>query len=154
LLRPSLDSINMVNAPVIAKDRGIKISETRRQDEGDYHTLVRVKVETGDGVLNVAGSLFSSKPRIVEIDDVTLEAELAPRMLFSRNEDKPGFIGRLGSKLGESKINIANFNLGRNKPGANAACLVSFDSDISEAVLNEIRKLPGVVGAYALKFDV
>ena len=153
LLRPSLDSVNMVNAPVMAKDRGIKISETRRQDEGDYHTLVRVKIETEKGPLNLAGTLFSGKPRIVGIDDVVLEAELAPRMLFTRNEDKPGFVGRLGTKLGESKINIANFNLGRSKPGANAVCLVSLDNDISPAVLEEIKKVPGVVGAVALRFE-
>src|ERR1700722_8145187 len=86
LLRPSLDSVNMVNAPVIAKDRGIKLSETRRQDEGDYHMLVRIKLETGDGPFSVAGTLFSGKPRIVAIDGVPLEAELTPRMLFFRNE--------------------------------------------------------------------
>jgi len=153
LLRPSLASVNMVNAPVIAKDRGIKLSETRRENEGDYHTLVRVKIETGEGTLRLDGTLFSGKPRIVGIDDVTLEAELAPRMLFVRNEDKPGFIGRLGTCLGAGKINIANFTLGRSKPGSNAVCLVSADNDIPDAVLLEIRKLPGVVGVYALKFD-
>jgi len=152
LLRPSLDSVNMVNAPLIAKERGIKLSETRRQIEGDYHTLLRIKLETGEGHLSLAGTLFSGKPRIVGIDDVTLEAELTPRMLFLRNEDKPGFIGRLGTRLGEAKINIANFTLGRNAPGANAVCLVSLDSDIPAALLGEIKKLPGVVGVYRLKF--
>jgi D-3-phosphoglycerate dehydrogenase len=153
LLRPSLDSVNMVNAPVMAKERGIKLAETRRADEGDYHTLLRIKIETGEGILSLAGTLFSGKPRIVGINEVTLEAELAPRMLFVRNEDKPGFIGRLGTTLGAAKINIANFNLGRVAPNANAVCLVSVDSDIPASLLIEIRKLPGVVGACALKFE-
>lgn len=154
LLRPSLEQVNIVNAPVIAKDRGIKVSETKHEAEGDYHTLLKLTVETAQGKLQLAGTLFSSKPRMVGIDDVTLEAELTPRMLFVRNEDKPGFIGRLGSKLGEAKINIANFTLGRSKPGANAVALVAVDADIPAAVLAEIKVLPGVVSADVLKFDL
>jgi len=152
LLRPSLDSVNMVNAPVMAKERGVKVSETRHGNEGDYHTLVRLKIETAEGKLTLAGTLFSGKPRLVGIDDVVLEAELTPRMLFVRNEDKPGFIGRLGTKLGEAKINIANFNLGRSKPGENAVCLVSVDSEITPAALKEIEKIEGVVKANSLSF--
>jgi len=153
LLKPSLDLVNMVNSPLIAKERGIKISETKRQDEGDYHTLMRLSIETDKSVFRLSGTLFSGKPRLVGIDDVTLEAELTSRMLFVRNEDKPGFIGRLGTKLGEAKINIANFTLGRSKPGANAVCLVAIDSDIASAVLEGVKNLPGVVGVEALKFE-
>jgi D-3-phosphoglycerate dehydrogenase len=153
LLRPLLDTVNMVNAPILAKERGIKLSETRREDEGDYHTLMRLTITTSTGVFQLAGTLFSGKPRLVGIDDVKLETELTPSMLFIRNEDKPGFIGRLGSHLGESKINIANFNLGRSRPGANAVCLVAVDGTISAALLQEIRVLPGVVGVYALRFE-
>jgi D-3-phosphoglycerate dehydrogenase len=152
LLKPSLDLVNMVNAPVIAKERGIKVSETRRETEGDYHTLMRLRIESGDGAFELTGTLFSGKPRLVGIDKVMLEAELTPRMLFVRNEDKPGFIGRLGTKLGEAKINIANFTLGRNRPGANAVCLVAVDGDIPPALLEDIRKLPGVVAVMALGF--
>ena len=152
LLKPSLEGINMVNAPVVAKDRGIKISETRQQNEGDYHTLMRIKVTTANGVFELAGTLFSGKPRLIAIDDVLLEAELTPHMLFVRNEDKPGFIGRLGQRLGEAKINIANFNLGRSQPGANAICLVSIDADVPAPVLDDIRTLSGVVTAQALTF--
>jgi D-3-phosphoglycerate dehydrogenase / 2-oxoglutarate reductase len=152
LLKPSLDMVNMVNAPVIAKERGIKISDTRSEGEGDYHTLMSLKVETEEGSFKLSGTLFSANPRLVEINDVQLEAELTPHMLFVRNEDKPGFIGRLGTKLGEAKINIANFTLGRNKPGANAVCLVALDGNVSSALLDDIRKIHGVVTAQALKF--
>jgi len=153
LLRPLLDTVNMVNAPLVAKERGIKLSETRREDEGDYHTLIQLTVTSAEGVFQLAGTLFSGKPRLIGIDDVRLEAELTPCMLFVRNEDKPGFVGRLGSHLGTSKINIANFNLGRSRPGANAVCLVAVDGAISSSLLQEIRSLPGVVGVNALQFD-
>jgi D-3-phosphoglycerate dehydrogenase len=153
LLRPSLDDVNMVNAPVIGKERGIKVRETRLEVEGDYHTLIRLDVEAGAGTLRIAGTLFGGKPRLVEIDDVTLEAELMPRMLFVRNEDKPGFIGRLGTLLGEAGINIANFNLGRCNPGATAVCLVAVDSVVEPPVLDRIRVLPGVVEVDLLRFE-
>jgi D-3-phosphoglycerate dehydrogenase len=152
LLRPSLDSVNMVNAPVIAKERGIKLSETKRNNEGDYQTLIRLKIETESGTVALAGTLFSGKPRLVTIDDVPLEAEMTPHMLFVRNEDKPGMIGRIGTKLGEARINIANFNLGRTRPDANAVCLVSVDGVIPPAVLADMKALPHVVDAHALIF--
>jgi len=153
LLRPSLDDVNMVNAPVIAKERGIKVRETRVETEGDYHTLIRLDVQAGSGELLIAGTLFSGKPRLVGIDDVTLEAELLPRMLFIRNEDRPGFIGRLGTLLGEAGINIANFNLGRSRPGATAVCLVAVDGVVEPLVLDQVRLLPGVVDVDPLQFD-
>ena len=153
VLRPSLDSVNSVNAPVVAKDRGIKVSETKQDGEDDYHTLVRLKIETAEGAFEIAGTLFSGKPRIVFINDVALEAELTPHMLFVRNEDKPGFIGRLGTRLGEAKVNIANFTLGRTKPGANAVCLVSVDAEIPTALLQDVKNIQGVVMAHALKFE-
>jgi len=153
LFRPSLDAVNMVNAPVIAKERGIKVRETRLETEGDYHTLIRLDIQAGSGELRIAGTLFSGKPRLVEIDGVPLEAELLPRMLFIRNEDAPGFIGRLGTLLGEAGINIANFNLGRSRPGATAVCLVAVDGAVEPQVLDQVRLLPGVVDVDSLQFD-
>ena len=153
LLGPSLEGVNMVNAPVIARDRGIKVRETRLETEGDYHTLVRLDVETDAGALRIAGTLFSGKPRLVAIDDVALEAGLTTHMLFVRNEDKPGFIGRLGTQFGEAGINVANFNLGRSSPGATAVCLVAVDGVVESPVLDRIRSLPGVVGVDLLHFE-
>jgi D-3-phosphoglycerate dehydrogenase len=153
LLRPSLDLVNMVNAPAIAKERGIKISETKHDGEGDYQTLIRLKVDSEAGSFEVAGTLFSGKPRLVGIDNVTLEAELTARMLFVRNQDKPGFIGRLGTLLGKAGINIANFNLGRSQPGSSAVCLVSLDGQGPGTLLKEVQDLPDVIGASILVFD-
>ncbi|NBO19412.1 MAG: phosphoglycerate dehydrogenase [Proteobacteria bacterium] len=152
LLRPMLDSVNMVNAPVCAKERNIAVSETRHERTGSYHTLLTLKIETDQGNLQLCGSLFSTAPRLVAIDGLMLEAELTPHMLFIRNEDKPGFIGRLGTALGAAGINIANFTLGRSSPGANALCLVAVDAPVSANLLAQLRTLPGVLRADALAF--
>ncbi len=152
LMRPSHDSINMVNAPVIAKDRGIKIVESKSSATGDYNTLIRLTM-AGEGVkFSLTGTLFSGQPRLIAIDNVSLEAEMTPHMLFVRNHDKPGFIGRVGTALGDAKINIANFTLGRSKAGADAVCLVAVDGEISAATRDAIKALPDVVSAYALRF--
>ncbi|WP_029006768.1 phosphoglycerate dehydrogenase [Azospirillum halopraeferens] len=153
LLTPLLDSVNMVNAPVIARERNIAITEVKREGEGDYHTLIRVVVDSEQRRRCVAGSLFGGeRPRLVLIDEVPIEAELSPHMLFVRNEDKPGFIGRLGVTLGDAGVNIASFHLGRTAPGANAIALVSVDQSIDEALLGTIADLPGVVQARTLRF--
>ncbi len=153
LLAPLLTSVNMVNAPLIARERNIAVSETKRERCSDYHTLIRVTVTTDQGKRVLSGSLFGGdKPRLVGIDDVAVEAELSPTMLFTRNEDKPGYIGRLGALLGDAGVNIATFHLGRTIPGADAVALVSVDQLVDDALLERIHKLPGVVAAVALRF--
>jgi D-3-phosphoglycerate dehydrogenase len=153
LLGPLMESVNMVNAPVIAKERDIKVSETKREVAGDYQTLVRVIVQTEQRTRSVAGTLFGGdKPRLVEIEEVPVEAEVTEHMLFIRNEDKPGFIGKLGSTLGDAGVNIATFHLGRTAPGANAICLVSVDQAVSEELLGKIQGLPSVVRVKSLDF--
>ena len=153
LLSPLLASVNTVNAPVIARERNIQVSETKRERSSDYHTLIKVTVTTDQGSRVLSGSLFGGdKPRLVGIDDVSVEAELSPIMLFTRNEDKPGYIGRLGGLLGDHGVNIATFHLGRTTPGADAVALVSVDQVVDGALLESIRKLSGVVTAVALTF--
>jgi D-3-phosphoglycerate dehydrogenase len=153
LLRPSLDSVNMVNAPVIAKERGIAIAETTSSVEEGYQTLIRLTVDGADGSFVLAGTLFNGKPRIIAINNVALEAELTPNMLFVRNHDKPGFIGKLGTVLGEAKVNIANFMLGRSQPGSDAVCLVSVDGEIPATLRDAVKSLPNVVSAVAMRFE-
>jgi len=153
LLKPQLAEVNMVNAPVIAKERGIKVSETRRGAQGVYDGYIKVTVTMGQTTRRVAGTVFSDgRPRLIQIKDINLDAEFAPHMLYVVNEDKPGFIGKLGTVLGEAKVNIANFNLGRSAPGQDAIALVEVDGGINEKVLGEIRKLPLVKQATALTF--
>ena len=154
LLKPALVDVNMVNAPIIAKDRGIKVSETRRPQEGAYEGYIKITVTLEDGTTRrVAGTVFADgRPRLIQIRDINMDAEFAPHMLYVINEDKPGFIGRLGTILGDAKVNIASFALGRSAPGADAIALVEVDGGVDDHVLAEIRKLPPVKQATALAF--
>ncbi|HXC55858.1 MAG TPA: phosphoglycerate dehydrogenase [Rhizomicrobium sp.] len=153
LLKPTLSGVNMVNAPIVAKERGIKVSETRRSRQGIYEGYIKVTVDLGGTTRRVAGTVFSDgRPRLIQIKDINLDAEFAPNMLYVVNEDKPGFIGKLGTMLGDAQVNIANFNLGRSGPGQDSIALVEIDGPISEKALGEIRKLPLVRHAKALAF--
>ncbi|HCF25557.1 MULTISPECIES: phosphoglycerate dehydrogenase [unclassified Novosphingobium] len=152
-LRVQSATVNMVNAPFLAKERGIEVREIKSEKEGDYHTLVRVSVKTDAGERSVAGTLFSNRePRLVELFGIKVEAELEGHMMYIVNEDAPGFIGRIGTLLGESGINIGTFNLGRREAGGEAVLLLSVDSKVSADLLEKARKLPGVKRAMALAF--
>ena len=152
-LRQQSDTVNMVNAPFLAKERGIEVREVRTEKEGDYNTLIRVSVKTDAGERSVAGTLFSNRePRLVELFGIKVEAELAGHMMYIVNEDAPGFIGRIGTLLGANGINIGTFNLGRRAAGGEAVLLLSLDSPIPAGVLEQARKLPVVKTVKALKF--
>ncbi|HJS33479.1 MAG TPA: ACT domain-containing protein, partial [Alphaproteobacteria bacterium] len=92
------------------------------------------------------------KPRIVDIEGISIEAEPGPHVLYVRNQDKPGFIGNLGRTLGDAGVNIATFHLGRTAPGEDAICLVAVDQPLTEAILAKVRAIPLVVKARALRF--
>jgi D-3-phosphoglycerate dehydrogenase len=147
------DSVNMVNAPFLARERGLDVREIRHEREGDYHTLVAVTVGTADGERRVAGTLFGNKaPRLVDIFGVSVEAELAGPMLYIVNSDKPGFIGKLGTTLGEAGLNIATFNLGRRAAGGEAVALVAIDEEVPPVVVKQLCALPGVREVVPLHF--
>jgi len=152
LLTPMTEGVNMVNAPVIAKERGIEISTVNHERRSDYKTLVRITVTTEKRTRTISGTLFSGKPRIVEVNDVKLEAGLASRMLYVNNEDKPGLIGNLGKLLGDAGINVANFHLGRNDAHSDAIALLEVDQPISAELLAKIAQLPSVKQAKVLQF--
>lgn len=152
-LRVQSDTVNMVNAPYLAKERGLEVREVKTEREGDYHTLVRVSVKTEAGERSVAGTLFNNvEPRLIELFGIKVEAELAGHMMYIVNEDAPGFIGRIGTLLGENGINIGTFNLGRREAGGEAVLLLSVDSAVSEEVLKNACDLPGVKMVKALTF--
>jgi D-3-phosphoglycerate dehydrogenase len=153
LLRPMLDSVNMVNAPVLARQRDIGVSEIKHDRDSAYQTLVRLTVKTERQSRSLAGTLFGDdKPRVVEIKGIQMEAQLSPHMLYLTNEDKPGFIGALGNLLGDAGINIATFHLGRNERGGDAIALIEVDEPISRGLLGKVRKLPHVIQATPLSF--
>jgi D-3-phosphoglycerate dehydrogenase len=121
--------------------------------EGDYESLIRIVVEAEDMPRHAAGTVLQDgKPRMVEIRWIDMDAEFAPNMIYIRNDDKPGFIGRFGTLLGESGVNVATFNLGRDKPGGNAICLVAVDEEVTDELLRSIEKIPHVKRARRLRF--
>ncbi len=152
LLGRQLESVNMINAPAIAEERGIEVSEITRSVAGNYQTMLHLRVGLESGGLSAAGTLFSDQhPRIVELNGIALEAELGANMLYVTNEDRPGFIGGLGTALGDAGVNIATFNLGRSGRGGEALALIELDEPIPDHVLDAVRALPHVREAKALK---
>ncbi len=153
LLSPQMESVNMVNAPSIAQARGIDVAEIKHERGGAYQTMIKLTVTTEVQTRTIAGTLFNGdQPRIVEVKGIPIDARLTPHMLFITNKDRPGFIGRLGTVLGDAGINIATFNLGRNRAGGDAIALIEVDDAPSEAVLDEIRAISDVIRAKALRF--
>jgi D-3-phosphoglycerate dehydrogenase len=153
LMRVYSDTVNMVNAPFMAKERGLDVREVRHDREGDYHTLLRVSVATSEGERSVAGTLFGDQnPRLVELFGIKVEADLAGHMLYVVNEDSPGFIGRIGTALGDAGVNIGTFHLGRRDAGGEAVLLLSVDSPVAEDLLQTLCRLPGVKKVKALRF--
>ena len=153
VLKPSLQDINMVSAPQIAKDRGIQVETINREQQGAYENYIRLTVMTERQERGVAGTVFSNgKPRIIQVKGINMEAELTPSMLYVTNEDKPGHIGRLGTLLGKLGINIANFNLGRAEVGGDAIALLSIDGTLDDKQLKQVAALEGVHQAKTLAF--
>jgi D-3-phosphoglycerate dehydrogenase len=153
VLKPQMPTVNMVSAPQIAKDRGINVEVTTRDQQGAYEGYIRLTVTTEKMERAVAGTIFANgKQRIIQVKGINMEAELTPSMLYVTNEDKPGHIGRLGTLLGSLGINIANFNLGRAEVGGDAIALLSIDGNVDDKQLKEIAALPGVKQAKSLAF--
>jgi D-3-phosphoglycerate dehydrogenase len=153
LLRPMLGDVNVVSAPVVAKERGIVVEEATREMPEDYESLITVTVTTERQTRHVSGTVFADgRPRIVNIKGIRMDAEFGPSMIYITNLDKPGFIGKFSSTLGEAGINIATFHVGRDAPGGNAVALIEIDGDLSEAVLAKVRALPQVQQAKSLHF--
>ena len=153
LMRRYSDTVNMVNAPFLARERGLDVRSIRHERDGAYNTLIRVTVGTEQGERSVAGTLFGNEaPRLVEIFGIGIEAELDGHMLYIVNEDAPGFIGRIGTLLGEHGINIGTFNLGRRQAGGEAVLLLSVDQPIPQAVIDKACALEGVKNVTSLSF--
>ncbi len=153
LLRPMLGDVNVVSAPVVAKERGIVIEEVTREMPEDYESLITVTVTTERQSRHVSGTVFADgRPRIVNIKGIRMDAEFGPSMIYITNLDKPGFIGKFSSTLGEAGINIATFHVGREAPGGNAVALIEIDGELPEPVLTKVRALPQVQQAKPLHF--
>ncbi len=153
LLRPMLGDVNVVSAPVVARERGMAVEETTREAVGDYESLITVTIVTERQKRWVSGTVFADgRPRIVNIKGIRMDAEFGPSMIYITNFDKPGFIGKFSSTLGEAGINIATFHVGREAPGGNAIALIEIDGELPDAVLEKVRALPQVQQAKPLHF--
>jgi D-3-phosphoglycerate dehydrogenase len=155
LLRPMLQEVNVVSAPIVARDRGIVVEETRRdaEGEGDYDSLITLAVVTDRQTRAVSGTVFADgRPRIIDIKGIRMDAEFAPSMLYVTNQDKPGFVGRFATLLAEAGINIATFHLGRESLGGNAIALVEIDGTVPAEVLAKVRQIPNVQQVKPLQF--
>lgn len=140
------EDINLINAPIIAKERGIEVIETTISDVKDYAGLLSTAVETDRGKKVIDGTIFGkSEPRIVRIDGYILEAAPSGNMLIFSNEDAPGVIGHIGTFLGKHNINIAGMHLGRTKVQGNAMSIVNIDSPLPENLLKGVRDLPNMI---------
>jgi D-3-phosphoglycerate dehydrogenase / 2-oxoglutarate reductase len=153
LLRPMLGDVNVVSAPVVAKERGIVVEEITREMPEDYESLITVTVTTERQSRHVSGTVFADgRPRIVNIKGIRMDAEFGASMIYITNLDKPGFIGKFSSTLGDAGINIATFHVGRDAPGGNAVALIEIDGELPDAVLAQVRALPQVQQAKPLRF--
>jgi D-3-phosphoglycerate dehydrogenase / 2-oxoglutarate reductase len=154
LLRPMLQDVNVVSAPIVAKERGMIVEETTRAaTQGDYESLITLTVITEKQTRSVAGTVYADgRPRIVNIKGIRMDAEFGTSMIYVTNEDKPGFIGRFASLLGDAGINIATFHVGRDEPGGNAIALVEVDGSVPADVLAKVQNLPHVKQAKPLQF--
>ncbi|NEU10891.1 phosphoglycerate dehydrogenase [Methylobacterium sp. BTF04] len=154
VLRPILQDINMVSAPAVARERGIVVEEVKREGgASDFESVIRITVDAEDMPRDAAGTVFhDGKPRVIEIRSIAIDAAFAPHMLYVRNHDKPGFIGRLGSVLGDAGVNVATFNLGREEEGGSAICFCAVDAPVSAAVLAQIDAIPQVRRVRAVNF--
>ena len=142
----------MVSAPAILAERGGSLKVSKSDASPIYDSLIRIKVKVEGKWRSVAGAIVGGKPRIVEVKGMALEADFQPYMLFVNNSDKPGFIGAMAGLLGDAKVNIATFNLGRESSGGDAIAIVGVDQDVPAKTLESIKALPQVRYVKVLKF--
>jgi D-3-phosphoglycerate dehydrogenase len=153
LMRPLIPDVNMVSAPAVLKQKGIPLTESRRETSPIYGSLIRIKVLTGGRWRTLGGVVNAGTAKIVEVKGMPLEADFHPVMLLINNLDKPGFIGALGTILAEGNINIATFHLGRQAAGEDAIAIVGVDQIVPDDVQQKLRGLPHVRYVKVLKFQ-
>lgn len=142
------DVVNYVNASVVAKERGIRVVESKASQPKDFASVITLTIKTRKGKRSIAGGMFGRKePRIVKVDNYFLEAIPSGDILFLENWDKPGVIGDLGSLLGKNGVNVARMQIGRDQPGGHAISMLNIDQPVSKKLLEEIRNLPNIISA-------
>jgi D-3-phosphoglycerate dehydrogenase len=147
--------VNMVSAPVVAKERGIKISTTHQDKSGAFEGYIKLTVVTEKRERSIGGTIFSDdKPRFIQIKGINIDAEIGNHMLYTTNRDEPGIIGALGNAMGSSGVNIANFTLGRSAAGGEAIALLYVDARVPDPVIETLHKTGLFQQIKPLEFDV
>jgi D-3-phosphoglycerate dehydrogenase len=155
IMKRANPDVNMVSAPVIAKERGIKISTTNQDKSGAFDGYIKVTVVTEKRERSIAGTVFSDgKPRFIQIKGINIDAEVGAHMLYTTNEDVPGIIGMLGTTMGQAGVNIANFTLGRAAAGGEAIAILYVDEAVNEAVCKKLQDTGMFQQVKPLVFDV
>jgi D-3-phosphoglycerate dehydrogenase / 2-oxoglutarate reductase len=153
ILQAQIGTVNMVSAPIVAKERGIKVDEVKQSKRGAYESYIRITVKTAKFERSVAGTVFGDgKPRIIQIKGIELECNFGPHMLYITNNDRPGFVGRVGTLLGNAGINMGTFHLGRIVEGGDAISIIETDGEVPQAVMDEVQTVPNVVQVRQLRF--
>ena len=147
--------VNMVSAPVVAKERGIQISTTNQDKTGAFDGYIKVTAVTEKRERSVAGTVFSDgKPRFIQIKGINIDAEVGAHMLYTTNNDVPGIIGTLGQTMGEHGVNIANFTLGRAAAGGEAIALLYVDAAVPADARAKLAETDLFNQIKPLQFDV
>ncbi|NHQ75797.1 phosphoglycerate dehydrogenase [Roseovarius gahaiensis] len=147
--------VNMVSAPVVAKERGVKISTTKQDKSGAFEGYIKLTVVTDKRERSIGGTVFSDgKPRFIQIKGINIDAEIGAHMLYTTNNDEPGIIGTLGQMMGENGVNIANFTLGRSAAGGEAIALLYVDAPVDGEVIKKLESTGKFQQVRPLNFDV
>jgi D-3-phosphoglycerate dehydrogenase len=155
IMRATNPDVNMVSAPVIARERGIQISTTRQEKSGVFDAYIKLTVVTDKRERSIAGTCFSDgKPRFIQIKGINIDAEVGRHMLYTTNEDVPGIIGLLGMTMGKNGVNIANFTLGRSGVGQDAIAILYLDQPIKPEVVQTLESTGMFQQVKPLQFDV
>ena len=155
IMKTKNPDVNMVSAPVLAKDRGVEISTTTQEKSGVFDAYIKLTIVTDERERSVAGTVFSDgKPRFIQIKGINIDAEIGAHMVYTTNEDVPGIIGALGQTMGESGVNIANFTLGRSEKAGDAIALLYVDEPVPAAALTALEATGLFEQVRPMNFDV
>ncbi len=155
ILQAANPEVNMVSAPVIAKDRGVEVSTTTQEKTGVFDAYMKLTVVTDERERSIAGTVFSDgKPRFIQIKGITIDAEIGAHMVYTTNEDVPGIIGALGNTMGTNGVNIANFTLGRSSKNGDAIALLYVDEPVPAKALQDLKATGLFSQVTPLEFDV
>ncbi len=154
VMKATNPDVNMVSAPVLAKERGVQISTTTQAKSGVFDAYIKLTVVTETRERSIAGTVFSDgKPRFIQIKGINIDAEVGAHMLYTTNKDVPGIIGTLGGTLGGNGVNIANFTLGRKDAGGDAIAMLYLDAEPTETALDALRGTGMFQQVRPLEFD-